>query len=362
MNTTRSKFSDNLRIIWAIAAKDIVDALKNKAILSTILSALFLMVFYKVVPALSNGADPPELAVYDAGNSSLMAQLESSDQFHMQEMASQQEMEHHLGLQSSQVLGLTLPPDFDLIAETGVQLELDGYMDHWVSDDQVSEMRSFFEEQLADLVGKPVRIVVESDTIYTRLEGWHPYMASLALTMILVAFGLAITPHLMLEEKRTKTLDALLVSPATAGQVILGKATAGLFYCLVGAGVVLVFNAALIIHWQVAIVAAICGSLFALASGLLLGSLIEVRQQINTWMIILIQPLLIPAVLPSGLLPDKIEKVLSMIPTVTLARTARLACVDSVSLAQFGLPLAYVLGCAALVLASVAWRVRRSDH
>ena len=43
------KLREHLRIIWAIATKDIVDAIKNKTTLSVIGAVFFLMVFYQIL-------------------------------------------------------------------------------------------------------------------------------------------------------------------------------------------------------------------------------------------------------------------------------------------------------------------------
>ena len=63
--------SANIRIITTLAAKDIADAIKNKSTWSTILVVTFFMIFYRVSPSLRHGDRPLELALYDAGNSSL---------------------------------------------------------------------------------------------------------------------------------------------------------------------------------------------------------------------------------------------------------------------------------------------------
>jgi len=42
----------------------------------------------------------------------------------------------------------------------------------------------------------------------------------------------------MVEEKEKHTMEALLVSPASYSQIVLGKTIAGIFYCLTAAAVV----------------------------------------------------------------------------------------------------------------------------
>ena len=75
----KGRLAENLRITWVIAAKDIAGGIKNKNVLGSLISALFLMVFYKVMPVLRATSLPPTVFVYDAGSSSLVAALEGSD-------------------------------------------------------------------------------------------------------------------------------------------------------------------------------------------------------------------------------------------------------------------------------------------
>jgi len=364
MNTITHKFSDNLRIIRAITAKDIVDGIKNKTLISAIMTVFLLFVLYTVGPTLWYGGRPPILAVYDAGNSQLVPELENSEWLRLREMSSIEEMEYNLGLEDYALLGLVLPSDFDQTVETREQIELEGYVDHWVSDDEASEKQTYFEEHLAELIGKPVYIHVERDTVYTHADGGYPFKISLIMIVLLTMLGVMVTPHLILEEKETKTLDALLVSPASAGQVVMGKALTGLFFCLAAAFLLLAFNATLIVHWGVAILAVICGALFTIALGLLLGTIFEVKQQLGLWGFILLPPLIIPVGLGvlRDLLPEGVAGVIRWMPTVALARAFKAALSANAPLAEFGPELALIAGCAVLVLIAVAWIVRRSDR
>ena len=104
--------------------------------------------------------------------------MEKSTEFDLLLMSSQAEMEQYLGDQTKVVQGLVLPPGFDQAVETSERLELDGYVDHWVSDAAADESRSFFEEQLTELTGKPVQIRLESNTVYTHAYGGQTVMVA----------------------------------------------------------------------------------------------------------------------------------------------------------------------------------------
>jgi ABC-2 type transport system permease protein len=362
MSTTTSKFSENLRIIWAIAAKDIVDALKNRMTLSVILAVLFMIVFYRFLPLLESGTELPRVLVYDAGESSLVAALEESSRLRLHTYPSQERMEFKGYVPE---LGLVIPADFDEALASDKGAALDGYVLHWVSDSDASELKLLVEDEIAGLVGQPVRIRLEGNTVYTQKDSTGVALtASFSVIFAVIMVGVSLIPHLMLEEKQTKTIDALLVSPAGSGHIVAGKALTGLFYGLTVTALVLAVNAALVTHWALAILTAICGILFVVSLGLLLGSLIETRQQLALWAWVVILPLLLPVFLSimDDILPAGVITVMRWIPTVALSRALRVSFSNSAPLAQFGPELALVAGCAVPVLAAVAWLVRRSDQ
>ena len=68
------RLRSNLRLIWAITAKDVIDALKNKNALANLVSALFIMVVYSALPSLRGEA--PMVIIYDRGDSAIVQALE----------------------------------------------------------------------------------------------------------------------------------------------------------------------------------------------------------------------------------------------------------------------------------------------
>ena len=363
MSNYNSRIGTSIRIIGAITAKDITDALRNKAILSMLFTALFLMVAYKGMPVIRHGNDLPRLAVYDAGNSSLIPSLEESNSLDLVTVDSQLELENYLGDENRVVLGLVLPENLDQTVEAGEELTLDGLLDHWVSDSEGIEIQASTESLLSEMTGTQVHIDVESDTVYTLPVGGHPIITSFTLAVLLTLVGISVVPHLMIEEKETKTIDSLMVSPASAGQMAIGKAMTGLIYCLAIAAIVLILNANLVVYWGVAVLAAISGSLFIVALGLLLGSAFKLKQQLNLWTFVILQPLLIPVVFSEiPAIPEGIRGIISWIPTVGLAEVVRLALSREAPLAEVGLKLAYIAGSAAVLLFLAAQMIRRADR
>jgi ABC-2 type transport system permease protein len=364
MSPINSTHGESLRITWTIAIKDILDAIRNKTTLSVVLSATFLVVFYRFLPALESGDVPPRLVIFDPGNFSMMAALEDRPDFDLIETESQQAMEAYLGNRDSATLGLVIPADLDQRLSGQESLELDGYVIHWASDATVTEIKAFFERQLTELLGVPIQLNSAGNTVYTQRDSrGYAFLTSAGMVVVILLIGVSIAPHLMIEEKQTRTMDALLVSPVSSGQMVMGKAIAGLFYCLVASAVVFAFNASLITQWGIAILAAVSGSLFAVALGLLMGSVLKVRQQMTVWTWFLFAPLIIPIflVIATDLLPAGFIAAIQWIPTVALAEVFRVSFSNMGGLTHYGPSLALVAASAAVILTAVGWVVRRSD-
>jgi len=362
MNTITRKFGDNLRIIWAIAAKDIVDALKNKTTLINIIIVFLMMVAYKWLPNLVK-QDDTFLVVYDAGDSRLLTQLENHPQFNPLRATSMQAFEGYMDDLDVWDLGLVIPADYDQTVDSGGQPVLDGFV-LWSNRSAANKLRSDYEQQLSELAGQPIGIDIKG-TVYPPPDSMGPIrMASVTFVITILFMGTLVVPHLMLEEKQTKTLDALLVSPASIGQAVVGKALAGLFYVLMATVVVFVFHFDFVVNWGLAILAFFCGTLFAVGLGLLLGVMLENRQQMMLWTWVISPPLLIPVFL-SGLdpiLPEVLRTLIPWIPTVALAILFRFSFSSGAVLFQILTHLTVVLGSGVVVLALVVWKVRRSDR
>ncbi|NIV29263.1 MAG: ABC transporter permease, partial [Anaerolineae bacterium] len=241
---------EDLRIILAITSKDLLDAVKSKTTLSILISALFVVVIYQVLPKFENPGNLPVMLVYDAGESQLLAALKRSPNLNVYTgYTSQAQLERKLVSGDIPELALTIPPGFDLDLGRGEPPPIEGYVQHWVSDSDAAQLKAQAEQEIARLVGKPVTIHLEGNLVYpTPDSGGRSFLTSLAVLIAVILIGLGVAPHLLIEEKQTKTMDALLVSPARSSHLVIAKALTGLFYCLLAAAVVLALNANLVLH------------------------------------------------------------------------------------------------------------------
>jgi ABC-2 type transport system permease protein len=357
---------EDLRIILAITSKDLLDAVKSKTTLSILISALFIVVVYQVLPKFEHPGDLPIVLAYDAGESQLLPALKRSPNLNVYTgYTSQAQLERKLAGGDIPELALTIPAGFDQGLGRGEPPPIEGYVQHWVRDSDAAQLKAQAEEEITRLAGQPVTIHLEGNLVYpTPDSGGRSFLTSLAILIAVILIGLGIAPHLLLEEKQTRTLDALLVSPARSSHLVIAKALAGLFYCLLAATVVLALNANLVLHWGLAIAAVILSCLFAVSVGLLLGSLVGARQVLPIWSMVALTVLLLPLFLAimKDLLPPAAGLIFDWIPTVTLARVLRGSFSKDLASMAFGLELFVVAACTAAVMAGVAWTIRRADR
>ena len=154
-----------------------------------------------------------------------------------------------------------------------------------------------------------------------------------------------------------------LVSPASAGQVVLGKALAGSFYVLLGGGLFFALNWAYVTHWGLALLAFLGCALFSIGLALALGSFVRSRQHMVIWMLPVMFVLIIPAFFSQepNLAPG-LKAVFSWLPTSALVRIFQFSMSSSAPLDQLLTNLAIALGWTGLVYAAMVWKIRQSDR
>jgi ABC-2 type transport system permease protein len=312
---------------------------------------------------------PPEtpVLVYDPGESRLGAELDDSAQYQVRRARSLTEVEQVIGSTGFGLgveFGLAVPDDFDQILEAGGRPELDGYV-AWANRTKASQLKTDFEEQIEVLVGQPVRINVEGNIVYPPSDAglWLLTVTMTPVTVILM-MGISLVPALLFEEKQTKTMSALLVSPASISHVVVGKALAGLFYVVVTAGVVFAINWAGVVHWEVALLFVLGMGVFSVGVGLVLGSFFE-RQQDVAGLIVLLLVVFIGALFVNMLgldIPAVVRAVLPWVPSVALAEIIQFVFLENVPWGEALAHLGSVLLISSLLYAVVVWKVRRSDR
>jgi ABC-2 type transport system permease protein len=366
MNTTKNNILDSAHLIWTIASKDVLESLRNKLVLSLILGMGFMLLMPKLLGLMLVTPETPFL-VFDVGESSLTAELESSDQYQVQRAGSVSEVKQVIGSAGFGLgveFGLAIPDDLDQILEAGGKLELDGYV-AWANRMNAPQMKADFEEQIEELAGQPVYINIEGNTVYPPPDsGLWLLMVTITPVIVILMMGIQLVPTLLFEEKQTKTMEALLVSPARISQVVVGKALAGLFYVIVAAIVVFAINWTGVVHWEMVPLFVLGIGVFSVGVGLLLGSFFE-RQQDVVGLTMLLMVIFIGALFVKMLgmdVPVIVQSILPWVPSVALAEIIRFVFLENIPWEDVLVKLGSVMAISALLYAVVVWKVRRSDR
>lgn len=359
----KPSWSDHLRLVGVLAAKDIVDALKTKSTLTTLIVAFLMVLFYRYFPVLALGSDTLNVLVYAEAESNLVTALERSPGMAVYPFDSRERMMNAFGGAEDVELAVVVDETAVAQQQAGTPITVDGQVMYWVSPEQRAELKALVEEELSLQLGQPVTLEL-TDVYFQADNFFFVFSATIALLFVSVMIGISLVPNLMVEEKQTRTLDALRVSPASAAHLVAGKTIAGLFYGALGAIAVLLIFGYLIVQWELAILAAVLATLFMVAVGLLLGSYVSARAQLQlvAWFIII--PLLIPVILVAleGLVPSGAIAVMNWIPTVLIAKIFRLSLTPDATLAHYGPALAVVVASTLALLALVVWVLRQQDR
>jgi len=352
------------RIIWAIARKDLVDAIRDKTIQGVMLGILTMMLTMRVLPMMSRLSEAKTLIVYDQDKSRTILQLRKHDLVQFGRVESQAELEERLGTAADAWLGLVLPAEFDQAVSEGRVPDLEAYAVHWATQAKVEELRAFSERVLSEVTGQPIAVRVATERVYPPPDGeGFSSLATGVVVLTTLIVGIFLVPYLIGDERQSKTMDALLVSPASIGQIVTGKAIAGSVYCLLTATIAVAFNAKLFVHWWAVIATIACGTLFAVGVGLLLGTLFDLPQQMNAVAGLLLAVLLVPIFAGGRLaVPPVVDTLLAYVPSAALNAALVTSLARTVPLGALGLKLGSVLALSAGIYAIAIWQIRRSDR
>lgn len=359
------RLRESARIVWALFAKDVLEALKNKNTITIVFTSMLIVFFYRALPGLSGQGESPAVLVYDAGSSKLVSLLENSRNIKLTTYPSEEKMKQVLADKDVPQLGLVIPQGFDQAVQAGESLELQGYILRWVDSKDAAMIQRSAETEISSLLGQPVQINLEGNRVEMLPESDGLGMqAGLGLVFVLIMIGVTLVPHLMLEEKQNRTLDVLAVSPASTGQIMTGKALAGIFYCCLGGVVALIVNQTLVVHWWLAILTVVLGSLFTVSLGLWLGIKIDSRAQLSVWTWVILLPLFLPVIfsLFQGLIPDVLVRIVKVVPTAAVFDLIRISFANPIPIGTTFLLFAWILAAAGIGLAAGAWSLRRRDR
>lgn len=366
MNTNENMLSRWVRVVLAVAGKDITDAIKNRITISIILGVTMIVLISRVLPLVMKLRPEKRAYVYDASGSTFVEEFSRGESYRLLEMPSEEVMHREVGVTVAGTIGLAMPADLEEILEGDEPLEIEAYYAHALKRSEKDELMALFTSGLSEALNREVIINAEGNELFPAPDaGGHPFMVSISLAISILTIGMSLVPLLMIEEKERHTIDALLVSPASYGQIVLGKALAGMFYCTVAALVVYVLNINLLATGWVAVIAVLAGALFTVSVGLLLGVLFEQQANMNMVMGLLLMVLMVPmllSIVPAANIPTPLEAALPYVPSVAMGRLFSMSFSNVIDASALLFNMSVLFGFATVLLLVVTWRVQRMDR
>jgi ABC-2 type transport system permease protein len=260
-------------------------------------------------------------------------------------------------------LGLIVPADFDQRAGDPTGIRLQGYAAHWADEDKILETRALFEVQLGLATWSMVHIDLQGHELYPAADAGGQLSINMLTAMIAIAaIGVGAVPLLLVEEKESHTLEALLVSPARFSEVVLGKALVGCVYCLLAIAVAFAFNARYVVHWEVALLAAVISAVFCVALGILVGVLADSPTSAAVWaapILLIILSSTVAQFFMSSTWPAALREVLHWAPGSAMINLLRLSLAGQVPGRLLWGNVVALAGAAGAVYLLAFWRIRR---
>ncbi len=355
-----------IRIVLSIASKDILDAFKNRLTISIILGVGMIVLSGQLLPLVMKLRPEQRAYMFDESGSTFVQEHRQGDGFRLIPISSLEAMQEQVAAASSSSIGLVLPQDFLEKLEGQAPVELQAYYAHAMCGKPVKESMDFFTDQLSEILERSVSLSWEGNVVYPSLKsGGHPFMVSISLVVATLTIGMALVPLLMIEEKERHTMEALLVSPASYGQIVVGKALSGLFYCFLAVAVVYTLNVRLLANGWLALLAVLAAALFTVSLGLLFGVFFEQQASMNMVMGLTLMLLMVPVILAAtstANYPPLLQTILPWLPSVAMVELFSASFSQTLDGGTLLVNLSILVGLALLLLLLVTARVRRMDH
>ena len=353
----------NLGAIAAITRKDVIDAIRNRYLLTALFTPFAVALLFRLLLPNINDKSVMTIVVHDSGNSAMTAELRKIPLIKVVDAPSAETTESEVQKRKA-IGGLVLPANFDSDATAGKQPELTIYVNNKKNVFEQAALRRLLDQQVRDLVKQPEParlnwIDVDKDTSEPNRRGLALDQMLLPLLLILTLgmIGAMVVPLLLVEEKEKRTLDFLLSSPASLKEIVAGKALTGVAYTILIAGLLLFLNRQFVGNWLWMTLSILPGMVFVVAVGLVLGSLLNNTMQVNTWAGTVLIVLMAPS-FPSFSLPASVDTAMHFVPTYYLTKALELSLAENPTSRIWG-HLAVVLGCTVVAFIGAVWALRR---
>ena len=313
----------SLRRLWVILRKDLLDAIRDGRVLVALLIPIGLGVFYSLAFPDEEPRPTAKVVVVGDADARRVAERLPRDVGRAIELTvtrTADEGRARRDVAADDVDLAVLVPDgllADARAGRSPPLRLLARGDASPTAYAVADLLPGTVGSLADRpAAVDVRTVAVERTTSDAYDalGLRRYFAVAAVAMLLGMIGLLVTPIVLAEEIDKRTLEALLLA-ARGGEVLAAKALVGVIY-----GAIATIGTVLLTRLEperplLLALGALGSGLSLVGFGMWLAYLFRSPDKLNTWMGVLLFPVLTPAFLVGADLSGLVDGLLQALPT-----------------------------------------------
>jgi ABC-2 type transport system permease protein len=217
----------------------------------------------------------PKLGIFDEGSSQMVTMTGQLTSVITREYGTESEIKQ--AVQNGAVdMGIVLPVNFDSSVIHGEKTEITAYI--W--GESLARNRTVLGATIASLIrelaGQEAPVEIEAMTLGDEVSiPWNDRLLPFIVLMAVFFGGLMLPATSVINEKEKKTLQALVVTPTTIGDIFAAKGLLGIMLSLFMGIVILVLNQAFGTQPGLLILVLALGAIMAGEIGLLCGALIK---------------------------------------------------------------------------------------
>ncbi|WP_292389297.1 ABC transporter permease [Methanosarcina sp. UBA5] len=282
----------NLNVVLAIFRKDLISSVKSKNLLIILLTPIFLSLLFNSTISLTDNVAVP-ISVYDEGSSAdFIEYLSSRGNYDIITADSADKSEELLYNQKVAAIML-VPEGFSADIKNGLTPSLNIIVNPYEAKSVV--FLQTYKDIIMDFAGQKYPVNITLNSLPGDLQSRFNIPVWIMFTVIFV--GMMVLPNTLTTEKEKKTLDAILVSPASEKDVIYGKSFFGLFLTIIISLVIIIINRGFVGNFLSVTVFIILGSTVFTGLGLLIASYADNYSSASILSTVCMAPLILLALL-----------------------------------------------------------------
>ncbi|MFC1905940.1 ABC transporter permease [Chloroflexota bacterium] len=259
----------SLKRVGILALKDLLHGSRSFLIIFVIILPLLM---WLLVEMIFSGTSVPRLGIADDGDSQIPAIAANYESIELTEYNSASALTQ--AVENGNVhAGIVLPAAFDTTAGAGsTNLTVYIWGETLAKDRNI--LQSTVSTMVREVAGQDAPTIVSVSVGEGESIPWSQRLAPFIVVMPIVMGGIYLTATAVVQEKERKTLNALVVTPASLTEVYVAKALLGFVFSLVMGLIILLLTNALSNQPWLLILFMALGAIMAVEIGLIFSSFV----------------------------------------------------------------------------------------